>query len=99
MKLYDEKEAVAYVRSRCGCVGMSDDDILIVIDAIFDYYDENGDLDLDLDFDDDDDDDRGDDAGEITDYVTDVLSDSGLPAEVIATIVKAELDYENSLGL
>ena len=54
MKLYDEKEAVAYVRSRCGCVGMSDDDILIVIDAIFDYYDENGDLDLDLDFDDDD---------------------------------------------
>ena len=95
MKLYDEKEAVAYVRSRCGCVGMSDDDILIVIDAIFDYYDENG----DLDFDDDDDDDRGDDAGEITEYVTDVLSDSGLPAEVIATIVKAELDYENSLGL
>ena len=36
MKLYDEKEAVRFIRSRCDAAVLTDDDILDIIDMIFD---------------------------------------------------------------
>lgn len=95
MKLYDEKEAIRHIRRLCDVAELSDDDILDVIDTIFDYYDENGDL--DLDFDDEDDDETDDDVEQITDYVAEAFSGEALARDRIAAIVKAELDYENSL--
>ena len=91
MKLFEEKEAIEFIKSRVTTGRPSDDDILDVIDAIFDYYDQNGDLDLDFD------DEEDDDESAITEYVIDELSDSDLSQQLIAEIVKAELAYEQSL--
>lgn len=94
MKLYDEKEAVRFIRSRCDAAVLTDEDILNIIDMIFDYYDENGGLDLDFDDEDVPDD---DDAAKITEYISGNLADERLTHDLIGDIVKAELDYEDSL--
>ncbi|MDE6368371.1 MAG: hypothetical protein K2K94_03955 [Muribaculaceae bacterium] len=94
--MFDEKEAIAFIRSNIDVAQLTDDDILDVIDAIFDFYDENGDLDLDFD---EDDEDFGSEADEqaIIDYVVEALSDSEISQSLITDMVKAELAYEQSL--
>lgn len=96
MIIFDEKEAVAFIRSNVDVAQLTDDDILDVIDAIFDFYDENGDLDLDFD---EEDEDFGSDDDEqaIIDYVIEAFSDTDISHSLIADMVKAELAYEQSL--
>lgn len=96
MKLFDEKDAIEFIRSNVDIAHLSDDDILDVIDTIFDFYDENGDLDLDFD---EDDENLGseDDEQAIIDYVVEAFSDTKMPKSLIADMVMAELSYEQSL--
>lgn len=92
MKLYDEKEAVDFIKQQVANSGLSEDKIFEIIDAIYDFYDDNGELDLDFD---DDDLDAEDESDEIISYVSAAFDD--IDSELIAKIVKAELDYETSL--
>lgn len=97
---FDEKEAIDYIRAHAlahAGVDYDDDQLLNVLDMIFDYYESNGMLDPDAD---DDDDDEEQLVSDLTEYATRMLRrDRGAvidPAHVEA-IIKAELDYENSL--
>lgn len=74
-----------------------DDELLNVIDMIWDYYEENGMLEIDMD---DEDDVEEDLAADLSDYVTRMLrKDKGarLDAQYVRALVEAELDYEASL--
>ena len=53
---YNEDDAIRYMRDNVeGAQAYDDDQILNLIDIIFDYYDENGDLEIDCDDEDADD--------------------------------------------
>lgn len=72
------------------------DELLNVIDMMYDYYEQNGMLDPDND-----DDDTDDIEKELVEYVVKMLRRDKLAKIDIAdaeTIVKAELDYEDSLN-
>ena len=91
MKLYDEKEAVAFIRQR---VANADEAVILdVIDAIYDYYDETAGL--EIDFDEDDNSDDTDDVAAICTYAVDAVKNAD-PA-LIESIIRAELDYQQSL--
>ncbi len=94
MKMFDENEAIRFIQAKVTDKNIGDEEVLDVIDAIFDYYDQSGEL--DLDFDENEDDSETDEAAIIS-YVTDALSDSGIAPSQIAEMVKAELEYEQSL--
>lgn len=93
--MYDENEAIKYIKAalkQTGVSSYSDDDILNIIDIIWDYYEQNGLLDFDnddeLDYD------------HLLDSVKRMLKkDRGnkVKEEDVETIVKAELDYEDIL--
>lgn len=94
---FDEKAAIAFIRERLpqASKNVDDDEILNVIDMIWDYYDENGYLDLDLS----DDDDELDTADLIA-YAQKLNAkdrQSPFNTEDIEAIVLAELAYEDSL--
>ena len=90
MKEYNETEAIALM-SAVLPEELRDDDA----DLIYDYYEDNGDLDLDL---------EGDDEADIngmTAYISRFLRKNA-PAvqfsdEHIAAMIAAEIEYENSL--
>lgn len=97
--MFDENEAIAFIRLKIGeeMSGMyTDDDILNIIDAIWDCYEENGLLEIDTD-----DDDDVMPSDEICTYVSRMMrKDKGcvvLP-EHIEKIVTAELEYELSIS-
>ncbi|MCM1450864.1 MAG: hypothetical protein NC102_01210 [Clostridium sp.] len=95
---FDEKDAIAFIRGRLPHLSgdINDDEILNVIDIIWDYYDENGFLDLDLSDDGPDDLDTAD----LIAYAQRLNAkdrQSPMTTEDIEAIVKAELDYEDSL--
>lgn len=91
MKLYDEKEAVAFIRQR---IANADEAVILdVIDAIYDYYDETDGL--EIDFDEDDNSDDTDDVAAICTYAVDAVKNAD-PA-LIESIIRAELDYQQSL--
>ena len=91
MKLYDEKEAVAFIRQR---IANADEAVILdVIDAIYDYYDETDGL--EIDFDEDDNSDDTDDVAAICTYAVDAVKNAD-PA-LIESIIRAELDYHQSL--
>lgn len=92
---YEEDAAVAYIR--CGLPSkmadkFQEDDILEVIDLIFDYYEQNGMLEL-SDFD------SEEDAGAIASYVADHMRGRGFSGEELAEVVRLELEYEDSLNV
>lgn len=95
---FDENAAIAFIRERLPQESKSvdDDEILNVIDMIWDYYDENGFLDLDLS-------DDGDDELDTADLIAYAqklnAKDRNSPFNTadIEAIVKAELEYEDSL--
>lgn len=74
----------------------TDDELLNIIDMIWDYYEENGMLEIDLEDDVEDEDLQGD----LVEYVRRMLRKDRaakvLPEDVEA-LVKAELDYEETL--
>lgn len=96
MKIFDEKEAVAFIKAAIAPERLSDEDILDIIDVIFDYYDDNGDLDLDFD-EYEEEDGSDDDLGAITAYARGALCNTDIPAALISKVIEAELAYENSL--
>lgn len=96
---FDEQKAIEYINNRLQneySIKYDDDEILNVIDMIFDYYEDNGMLDINCD-DDDEDIDR-----QLIEYVAKMLKKdpySQIKQEHIETIVGAELDYEASIEL
>jgi hypothetical protein len=98
---FDEQNAIDFIRENLPkdyLANYDDDEILNVIDIIFDYYDESGMLDIDLS--DDDDDDLDIDA--LVNYVTKILRKdklSPIAEQHIRPIVLAELDYEKTLDI
>ena len=93
---FDENKAVDFINSRLGDKKYPSDELLNVIDMMYDYYEQNGMLDPDND-----DDDTEDIEKELTEYVVKMLRRDKLAQIDVAdvpAIVKAELDYEDSLN-
>lgn len=94
---FDEDKAIEYIRQQLSDDVKNlydDDEILNVIDIIWDYYEDNGFLDISGDDDDD------ADIDDIVDYVKSMLKkdkEATIKAEHVYAIVEAELDYEKSL--
>ncbi|MDE6544114.1 MAG: hypothetical protein K2K76_09135 [Muribaculaceae bacterium] len=92
---FDENKAVDFINSRLGDRKYPSDELLNVIDMMYDYYEQNGMLDPDND-----DDDTEDIEKELTEYVVKMLRRDKLAKIDVAdvpAIVKAEFDYEDSL--
>lgn len=98
MNIYDEQEAVTFIKSHIsdGLARRCDDDtILEIIDIIFDYYEDHDLLELDVD-----DDDSDDDIDAIIAHTVEIVGKDkhlSLSPDDVAQIVKAEIDYELSL--
>lgn len=97
--VFDEEKALAFIRNYIGekiSAKYSDDEILFVIDTIWDYYEDKGFLSLDLD----ETEEEILDSDQLIDYVKkEVANEQELimdPSD-ISLIVKAELEYEESL--
>lgn len=96
---YDEQAAINYIRAKVPALAAKDyddDEVLNVIDMIFDYYEENGFLDLNLDNDGPDELDTAD----LLAYVHKMVAkdpESPFSVDEVEKIVLAELDYEDSL--
>ncbi len=96
---FDELRAVAFINDRLREAGRKpypEDEVLNVIDMIWDFYEENGLLDVDAADDDTDDDIEPD----MIDYVTRMLrKDKGasIAPEDVPLMVRAEVDYEDSV--
>lgn len=97
--VFDEDKALQFIREAVGqkvSEKYSDDEILFIIDTIWDYYENNGFLSLDLD----ETEEEILDSDDLINYVKkEVANDEELMMDPtdIATIVKAELEYEESL--
>lgn len=94
MKEYDEDEAVRLMSEAAKPHTVSDEDIYQILDLIFDYYDENGELDIDAD------DDSDTDVDDMVDYIAKYLkgkSETDLSKNLIKSLVQAEMAYEESL--
>lgn len=99
MKEFDENDAVAYIRDHISpdiAALYDDNELLNLIDIVFDYYEANGLLDLDID----DDADDTVDIDDIVEYAGRMLRrDKGalLTAEHARPMIEAYFEYEQSL--
>jgi glutathionylspermidine synthase len=95
---FDEIKAIEFIRANAAGVDSSkydDDQLLNVIDIIWDYYEDHGLLDITLD-----DDDEEVDVDALVKHVAKMLAkDKGavIALDDVKSIVEAELEYENSL--
>lgn len=93
---YDENDAIEFIVKKIG-IEIEEDEILNIIDIIWDYYEDNGLLDISMDND--------EDESDITTLIAHVVKivskdkSSNLEKDVIAQIVEAELAYEESLDV
>ncbi|MCI9286264.1 MAG: hypothetical protein HFJ91_10880 [Muribaculaceae bacterium] len=98
MKEFDEKEAVKAMRAALteeASAACSDDELLNIIDIIWDWYDDNGLLDIDAEADDED-----VNVDTLTRHVRKMLAKdkmSPVRPEDVEPLVAAELQYEQSL--
>ena len=96
---FDEQKAIEFINARLvenGRTAYPDDEVFNVIDMIWDFYDENGLLELESDPDDEPDDIEQ----EVVDYVVRTLGkDKGasVAPEDVPLMVRAEMDYEDSI--
>lgn len=93
---YDENDAIEFIVKKIG-IEIEEDEILNIIDIIWDYYEDNGMLDISMDNDEDE-----SDITTIIAHVVKIVSkdkSSNLEKDVIAQIVEAELAYEESLDV
>lgn len=97
--VFDEDKAIQFIREAIGqkmSDKYSDDEILFIIDTIWDYYENNGFLSLDME----ETEEEILDSDDLINYVKkEVANEQELimdPADV-GLIVKAELEYEESL--
>lgn len=96
MKEYSEDEAIRVMRAAIeGGDAYDDDQLLNLIDIIYDYYDENGELEVDCD-----DKDDSDEVKALAEHACRLLAkDKGnlIRPEHVAPLIAAEIDYEMSL--
>ncbi len=95
---FDEQQAVEYMQQHTeNGHKYSDDQILNLIDIIWDFYEDNGMLEIGLD-----DDDTELDVDALIKYAKKMISrDRGatIAQEDIESLVKAELEYESTLDI
>lgn len=96
---FDETKAIEYMRKAIGprAEAYDDDQLLNLIDIIWDFYEENGLLDIDADEEIDDEDAVLDD---LVAYARRMLrkdKESKISDDDIAPLIEAEIDYESSL--
>lgn len=92
---FDENDAVKAMQAAAG-TSYDDNELLNIIDMIYDYYESNGLLEIDVDADDDDEVDPAD----LVAYVKRMLArDRGanVAADDVEPLVRAYLDYESGL--
>jgi hypothetical protein len=96
---YDEDAAVKFIKAflpeECA-EKFSDDDILFIMDCMWDFYEDNGYLEITAD-----DTEEDLDIDKIVDYVNKaVIKDGEIKAtkEELKIIINAELQYEESIG-
>lgn len=100
MKEFDENEVVKQIRDNLpeeSAKAYSDDDLLNIVDMIWDYYEMNGLLDIDAS---DDDDEPEDIVSDLVDYAKRMLKkDRGCKVQPddLECIILAELAYEDYL--
>lgn len=91
MKEFDDNDAVKFIRSKVTeCANIDEDDLLLVVDTMFEY-DETLDEDAP---------DEAFDVEAIAAYVKKQLkkdAENKVPLELVEQIVEAELDYEETL--
>ena len=97
---FDENDAVDFMRSHVdealAAKYTDDDELLLLVDLIYDYYESNGLLDIDLN----DEDDEEVDFDDLVAYVARMLrkdKKAKLLPEDAPQFIKAYLDYEDSL--
>ena len=97
---FDEQKAIEFINARLvenGRTAYPDDEVFNVIDMIWDFYEENGMLEIDVE---DGEDDSEAIFEELCDYVKRMLKkdkEAKVRPEDVPLIVKAEIDYELSL--
>lgn len=92
---FDESKAVDFINERLNGKKYPADELLNVIDMIWDYYESNGMLEIDAE-----DDDEEDIEEQLVDYVKNQLArdkEANVDVADVPAIVRAELDYEDSL--
>ena len=100
MQEFDENKAIEAIKAALpgeAAAKYTDDQLLNIIDMIWDFYEENGLLDIDAD---EDMDDENAIFSDLMDYVRRMLKKdkaAGIDPGDVETIVQAEIDYENSL--
>lgn len=91
MKEFDDNDAIKFIRNQVPeSAAYSEDDLLLLVDTMFDYFDSLSDDAPDEAF----------DTEAVVAYVKKQLqrdSDNKIPQEMVESIVVAELDYEDSL--
>lgn len=96
---FDEQAAIDYIRAHMNdedLAGVNDDEILNLIDVIYDYYEDHGMLEMSLDDDDDDE----VDVNEMVKYVQKVIAKdkkSPLTPDTVDRMVRLEVEYEESI--
>ncbi len=96
---FDESKAIEFINRRLSEQGRTpydDDEVLNVIDMIWDYYEENGLLDVESDPEEDPDDVES----EVVDYVVRMLrkdKNANVAPEDVPLMVSAEMEYEDSI--
>ena len=100
--LYDDDESVKFIKKLLPDdlkQKFDDDDIIYIVDLIYEFYDSKGLMDIE---DEDDDKEVDLDEDELIDFVvTNALADgiNKYKAEEVEVIVQAELDYCESIGM
>ena len=95
---FDEQKAIEFIKQRlseANRTNYDDDEILNVIDIIFDYYEDNNMLDIDLE-----DDNEEESINQLIQHVVKMLTKdpyTQIVAEDVDCIVRAELEYEQSI--
>ena len=97
MMEYDENDAIDFIINKLG-QEIAEDEILNIIDIIWDYYEDNGCLDISID-------DLGNEEIQSGDLITHVIkvitkdNSSILDKDIISKIVEAEVEYEKSIDI
>jgi len=103
--LYDDNESVKFIKNILPDdirQKYNDDDIIYLVDLIYDFYESKGFMDDDIETEEDDDTQVDFDEDELVAYVQNNAIADGMgkyKTEDIALIVQAELDYCESIGM
>lgn len=101
IKEYDEDEAIKFIKAFVPQDiknKYSDDDILIIIDIIFDYYEDKGLMDIEID----DEEEADISVPDLVGYVKNSLrkdSDNIIEMDDVMNLVLGELEYEKTIGM